>query len=250
MQDKYRVKIISRNTRLVRINGYKYLALPHESEYKIRMFNDHNNRVNAEVKIDGEEVGTWRIEPRTFITISRPADNKRKFVFVAEGSREGNMGGVKKGRGANGLIEVKFIPEMILDNISYICNDDSSCLSRRSGNLSATNNMSYGIKNNSLSFSSGGTVLGGHSRQNYGTAGSMILDYKNEITKVVRLIIDEDNKKYIPIRKSERVPPRIDKLYSDSDDDITGYADEEMYYSEEDFFPSRNHERIDRERDF
>ncbi len=88
-----------------------YYSLPHNTEYKLRLSNNHHRRVDAHVWIDGEKVGIWRINPTSRITIERPSTIARKFTLLKEGSGVANSIGISKGNPDNGLIRVTFRPE-------------------------------------------------------------------------------------------------------------------------------------------
>jgi hypothetical protein len=195
-------------------NGYVYYAVPHNSEYKVKMHNGGDLRVDATLKIDGIDMGTWRIEPYSTITIERPADNNRKFTFVREGSWQGNMGGVEKGKFDNGLIEVTFVPEHrssgqhLLQRAIY------------SDSIPMSNNISqkYNFSTTNDSYSTGGTVLGDDSSQRFSNASYLSKDYSKKVTKRVRLVVEENRKPYVPLGSVSRgsddlyddpVPPRI-----------------------------------------
>lgn len=98
-------------------NGNTYYSLKHESEYSITMTNSNRTKCDASVFIDGENMGTWRVDPYSSITIDRPVSTARKFTFVKEKSSEAEMGGVSAGKSENGLVKVVFTPEDLQEYI-------------------------------------------------------------------------------------------------------------------------------------
>src|SRR5690348_10484827 len=88
-----------------------YIPLDNGSNYKIRLSNKHEYRCDAEVTIDGEDIGTFRLKPYQTSTIERPGDVAKKFTFYRETSGVAQRAGVTEGKEENGLIQVRFIPE-------------------------------------------------------------------------------------------------------------------------------------------
>jgi len=190
-------------------NGHTYYAVPHRSEYRVKMHNNTKYRVNATLVVDGEEMGRWRIEPYTDITIERPSHSQRKFTFVSETSSEAVMGGVDTGNCMNGLIEVTFVPEIV-------CNKNVWGHMKRTLGVPMTNSaMTRNCFNESCTsanYSAGATVLGDNSEQNFGTASNIIEDYSRKVTKRIRLVVDESNKPYCSIKnRDDPIPPPLNR---------------------------------------
>lgn len=224
-------------------DGHTYYALSHNTEYKVRLCNNTNNRVNATLKIDGTNMGIWRLKPYSNIVVERPIHNSRKFTFVKESSWQASMGGISAGEFNNGLVEVTFVPEIqstvyyasdSLDGREIMYNSTtryatplmnaspsmnihaqqrsfascspSECTRAPMSNLECSRGMSY---------SSGGTVLGGDSSQKFLTASHMIEDHSKKVTKRVRLVVDE-RKPFVSLKTfgnmgiiDDAMPPRI-----------------------------------------
>lgn len=203
-------------------NGSVYYAVPHNSEYLVKMHNEGDLRVDATLKIDGIDMGTWRIEPYSSITIERPSNNNRKFTFVREGSWQGNMGGVAEGNFDNGLVEVTFIPEYRHSGHRLPLSE----LDRGffSDSLPITNNITQ--RANCKSYSTGGTVLGDDSFQRFTDASYLTKDYSKKVTKRVRLVVEENRKPYAPLGShgheaddlyDDPIPPRINRFSQSRD---------------------------------
>jgi hypothetical protein len=92
------------------IDGANYFLMRHNSTYKLNLTNDRSTKCDAEVWIDGEKVGVWRIEAYGSTIIERPATINRKFVFLRENSSRAHSAGIQSGRSDNGLIKVVFKP--------------------------------------------------------------------------------------------------------------------------------------------
>lgn len=111
----YRVDIISGGWPVdpKYIKGERYIPLEDGAEYKIRMVNDSDRRVNAYVTIDANFVGSFRIDDRDDFIIERPGTDRgnKKFVFVKAKGFTARISGVDSQKEENGLISVRFVPE-------------------------------------------------------------------------------------------------------------------------------------------
>jgi len=87
-----------------------YVALPHNTQYKIKLSNHGPRLADAEVFIDGQRVGEWRVKFYSSAVIERPVHDTGKFTFFREGTPEGIAAGIKKSPEL-GLIKVVFKPE-------------------------------------------------------------------------------------------------------------------------------------------
>jgi len=197
--------------------GGNYFAMPHETEYKIRLRNDHDINVDAHVWVDGKKAGVWRINPLSEIEIERPSDVARKFVLLKEGSKEALVAGIDSGHNDNGLIRVTFKPEKVpeylrnLETVSYFNTSNSNSIPRTCG----VNNQAYSdtvtpqnkyYRSNQCmndyyrlanSFQSGATALGDDSYQRFRRVSSLHeIDKKNITTIFVRLVVDNDKSTY------------------------------------------------------
>jgi hypothetical protein len=189
---------VSPSVRTIYKNCHKYYALPDHTSYSIRISNNNDTRCDAEINIDEEFVGSWRLNSYSSATIRRPADIDRQFVFVNDTSFDAmssNHGSYK-----NGLISVTFKPENYyyntFQNRSMNCNECSM--------MSAVTDKG---------FDSGVTVLGSSSGQHFSEA-SPIYDYGRGVTINIRLIIDKQIHHHEPYmslsdysRISNDVPP-------------------------------------------
>jgi len=193
--DLYQIKIIANNANEIKRNGYRYCTLPHHSTYGVKMENRSLLRVNAYLHIDDVLMGCWRINPMSNVIIERPQHSPRKFLFVKEGSGEGNMGRVQVGKIKNGLVEVEFIPDADIAHIGY---DD--CI---------TNSQFISNSLESSNFSAGGTVLGKSSGQTFRSADHIVEDIDKSVKKCIRLIIDPQYQ-YIKRDYDDPIPPRLD----------------------------------------
>jgi hypothetical protein len=194
-------------------NNYTYFAIPDKSEYKIKMGNNGNTRADAFVYVDGEYIGTWRINTYSTIIIERPANINKKFVLLKEGSSYASKYGIVTGDTMNGLIKVVFKPEkntMLFTN-SWDRSTDRIYL--KNCNTSANDNnqtMAY-------NYSSGGTVLGNTSSQIFDNTSPLTNIDTNNITTIYTRLVVKDNynvqDKYMSLKNINNLPPPINTFF-------------------------------------
>jgi hypothetical protein len=212
------------------INGANYFLMRHGSTYKLKLTNDRNTKCDAEVWIDGEKVGVWRIEAYGSTVIERPAAINRKFVFLRENSSRAHSAGIQGDRSDNGLIKIVFKPAISdflwdHDHDKYFMNfstlvpqqrqlygassftDSLSLTESPLRNTSQQNymqnaNVNYQfaaplqncISGCSPTYSHGATALGQRSDQDFDTATPIRdIDTDNITTIMTRLIVDNDS---------------------------------------------------------
>lgn len=184
-------------------NGY--VQMKHGSEYQLRLRNDHNVEADAIVRVDGVEVGVWRVPANRNITIERPANIERKFTFYKLGSSEGNQAGLERNSDL-GLISVDFIPAKEVVHSSF-GNPYSKGMDIEDTGYS----YKSGLKGVSTrGFSAGGTGLGDRSDQSFGQAMPIDRDYANQVTINLRLIC-ADEPAIVSLRSavSSPIPPSV-----------------------------------------
>lgn len=214
--NNFSVIIVADGVKTINRNGGRYIALANDTEYKIRLENSTNMRADATVFVDGEKAGTWRLGPTSTTIIERPANSSRKFTFVGETSRIARIAGVERGLDDNGLIKVIFSPErsrlvnwcapLVYSNDEETITSNRLC--RNSNSLFSNNNLS--LSNQSLDYSSGATVLGGESSQEFRSV-SPLIDINRKMIKTIMLRLVVDNTRYSPyITMKEENRRRID----------------------------------------
>lgn len=198
-------------------NDNIYFAMPHKTYYKIELGNYKDVKCDAKVYIDGEHIGTWRINSFSKIAIERPDKIDRKFVFLEEDTKLAIKSGIESGLHENGLIKVEFIPEKVMCDKGY--NDEYSeeldkCECKNKDKRSQKKSMSAEFSMNS--YSSGATALGKHSDQTFDSVSAITsIDEANRTIITVRLIAEKP-KVYKPIislrgaLRATATPPRIE----------------------------------------
>lgn len=207
-------------THFTRQNGkHNYFSLRNLSEYKIKLINNRKTRSDANVSIDGESIGTWRIPSFSSIIIQRPANVNRKLIFIKENSYTAKYTDISQNDYNNGLVTVVFTPELecifqykrltgfIRSPTFFDERNDNNRVKygydlvggvrRQSGDSYSTNssqlysNMhNFSLKSDTSGYKLGATILGGGTDQHF-TASSKIYKYdKNNITTInARIVI-------------------------------------------------------------
>jgi hypothetical protein len=239
------VKIHSRHVRKVSKNGYNYIALEHNAEYSLTLFNESSSRCDAEVSIDGRSIGTFRVKPYNSVHIERPATRHQKFVFLQEDTGIAYRAGISNGKSTNGLVSVKFSPEYPRHDMSKSVWAPASRQCRmsfglESGSLTNSTNQMYSCDSNGFkefnTLSSGATALGDHSSQTFESVSPLReIDHSRKATITFRLIAEDTDWGMIKPRehddwptiarvdlesRHEFYPPRYHDYFDEHDDSI------------------------------
>jgi len=221
----------------LRREGYNYVALYNNTEYKIQLINDRSTDAMADVYIEGENIGTWFIPAHEDIVIERPADTARRFTFFKETDTRAVGAGVTPGESLNGVIRVVFYPKKQYIAISprrisqpFL---ESTLLQPSISPLPTTVSLRPETLSRTVSlpqYQSGATVLG---QQSYQTFGSMRrfsdneIDWNNKTEIIIRLIVKPKKNEFIKMTEARspgmyqqrfisiksgtsQIPPRID----------------------------------------
>ena len=124
------VSIHDSGNNVLRENRGKEVFLPFNSEYKIRLRNNHSRKAVAEVSIDGTRVlGPNKIivEANSFVDLERfcidgDLKNGSRFKFVKAGENDPHPDVQDPTSPDNGSVRVKFWLE-VPDRIGFFCND-------------------------------------------------------------------------------------------------------------------------------
>jgi len=94
-------------------NGY--VLLKHETVYTIKLRNTREVLCDAQVEIDGQLMGCWRIEPKGSLELEHPVNDDGRFTFYRIDSKEGHDSQLVRSDPNLGLIRVIFTPELVND---------------------------------------------------------------------------------------------------------------------------------------
>lgn len=180
----------------------QYVEMVHGTTYSIIMRNDRHVDCDAVVTIDGQHVGTWRINSNSNIRIERPADKPRLFTFYKLGSSESSQAGIANDDSL-GLVSVEFKPAKAP---AYISKGARSSSIERNPYIQGEHEKSFG----GLSRSAGGTGLSGSSNQSFGSAAPIDHDLAEAYTIHLRLVAVEAAPAIEPLTpRSTPIPKRI-----------------------------------------
>jgi len=87
-----------------------YFLLDHDQHYSVDLRNYSTLRCDADIEIDGKDMGTFRVKGGHNFTIDRPTHDDGRFTFYELMSKEGNAVGLKANQNL-GLVKVTFRPE-------------------------------------------------------------------------------------------------------------------------------------------
>jgi len=210
-------------------NGSGYVKIGDQDRYSISLRNTHDTRCDAQVTIDGECVGTWRIPANSSIHIERPADTAQLFMFLKRESSLGIKGELDRiSKEKLGLISVTFTPEYLtpMVTVQKVYRESSSRLcddvrwEYYADTSPSFNNCEKAVTTQEVTstspldnVSAGGTVLTGCSHQTFTYADDILLDHDSAVVINLRLVVDNDERgvQVTPLRKrhSTPIPPPI-----------------------------------------
>jgi hypothetical protein len=208
--------------------GYVYLK--HGDVYAISLANKINEENDVSIKIDGKEVGVWRLSANSSGRIERSIDDRGCFTFYELGSSEAVQTDlVSVPKEELGLIQVTFIPEKVSRHPGVPA-VDMDCSYRgskgisegfkggeRGGSTDLSFQSSRGGRGQSIDSGmrrgAGGTGLSGRSNQEFGRALPMELDYDRAVIISLRLVAIKLNEPK-PLRAvssviANHVPPPV-----------------------------------------
>jgi hypothetical protein len=144
-----------------RLRSLGVFELAHGTAYTLALTNPHPARqCDALVMIDGRRVGSWRIAPGAQIRLEHPAHDTGRFTCFRIGTPEAEAANLDATNPQLGTIRVKFIPEVQVFERTL----------------------------NSGRADLGGTGLGEHSNQVYGSASPITHDDRAAVIREIRLV--------------------------------------------------------------
>lgn len=188
-----------------------YVAMRHGTQYTIVLRNDRNVRCDAKVEIDGQDMGTYRLNAVSNIRLERAAHDNGRFTFYKAGSTDGNAIGLDTSNPNLGLIKVTFTPEMPKPKISSNDVWRGGVAKGLYDGPAVTFNAS-----GSRGLSAGGTGLSGYSGQGFTNADIILPDYSQQTIIHLRLGAVEDvntPRPLTPYSKANPVPPPLNQLF-------------------------------------
>ena len=156
-----------------------YCILDDKQVFTIRIHNHSDARCNANIKLDGKDIGTFRLNPKQCSELEHPVGSTGRFTFFKSGTLKAIVAGINNVPSELlGLLKVKFIPERL-----------------SSGN-----------------YTGGKIGLSGKSNQVYGKAPPMNVDEDKAVTINLRIVCDSPSGSSAPLPVKSRetpVPPPL-----------------------------------------
>ncbi|XP_035690489.1 uncharacterized protein LOC118425622 isoform X2 [Branchiostoma floridae] len=191
----YRVGIVG--GRHYEIDGEEFVEMDHGSSYRIRLTNSHLSSCEAQLDIDGKDVGTWRLEPGQQVELERPEEEQMCFTFFSTRLAPPDSG-IRRGEEENGLVQVTFTPEKMREERTkvkdpyrggdQVAGDDTS-----SSDSSSDDEDEPFRSDTPLNWSSGATALQGVSRQEFEQVeAEMEKDEEKRVIMILRLVARTD----------------------------------------------------------
>src|SRR3990167_4522523 len=88
-----------------------YVELSHGQVYTVRLKNDRDVRCDVKLEIDGQDIGTWRLNSHEGLTLDRPAHDDGRFTFYKVGTPEAQKVNSETYSPNHGLVKAVFTPE-------------------------------------------------------------------------------------------------------------------------------------------
>ncbi len=171
-----------------------HVMLQHGTVYTLRLLSHFHRACDALVKVDGKEVGGFRLEGHGSLTLERSADDTGRFTFYAAESSEGQAVGGGIAKDQRGLIEVTFKPEK--DRAAVRRAAREGYLSAFSGDEKTSGGISrsFGLESMpKVGCSAGVTGLTGKSNQEFVAVPNLDYDLNEVVTITLRLVVGQDS---------------------------------------------------------
>lgn len=159
-----------------------YVFLEHGTRYTLELSNTDTWRCDAEVSIDGQKIGTWRINEKGSVRLERPVHDTGRFTFYQHGTKEAARAGIVNNDAA-GIISVVFKPER---RVCYV-------------NIAPPR-----------PFYSGGTGLSGHSEQRFSTVEALSYEDPKEFVTIKLCLMADTNEPRPLFARSASEPQAVE----------------------------------------
>jgi hypothetical protein len=172
--------------------GLIYFPIPDKSEFVVSMYNPGPTKCDVKLELDGESMGSWRLEANQSIDTGRPVSVKQNFVFKSNAPTSAPTVPSATPQNNCGLITVTYYPEIAsLINVpskQVASNDQSTQI-----NLNGAGR--YRPDLNGELYGGGSTLLGAESTQTFGSNVESItqIDQSRVTTLTGRLVVDNSN---------------------------------------------------------
>lgn len=203
-----------------------YVEMNHGMQYTLHLRNNHREACDAQVFVDGKDVGTFRISALGAIQLERPGNDQGRFTFYQADSVEAQQSGVQAiSISERGLIKVVFTPEKIKPVVyqpwpgepGWQQNQPLNTVNYRGSSATQTSSLSYGSATAACAApcyssvnSAGMTGLSGYSNQTFYTVASLDYDYARQVVIHLRLVSRKQSTTPRPlVSMNNPVPPPV-----------------------------------------
>jgi len=191
-------------------NGY--VLMNHNTQYELCLMNMGSVDCDANVVIDGKQVGLWRVTCGNKITIQRPTNDTGRFTFYRLGSDEAGKASLAASTEL-GLISVAFKPEKIVELPNNPEGEDSTSEAPRYSLGSAPResiktSLGFGLPSKTRKVAAGGTGLSGKSEQKF--VAAIPIQYDEELFTEIHLrLVCSDEQPRPLVGRSTPIPPPV-----------------------------------------
>lgn len=201
-----------------------YVEIEHGKHYKLNLRNSHSVPCDAQVSIDGNDIGTFRINPYSTIVLERPLHDTGRFTFYKCDSPEGRKVGIDASDPNAGLVSVTFTPESRQQHSTQYYwvpmagvpqsqprwgDYGDSGTWNPNINWTSTTSVTGQYEIRSANYVSGGTGLSGKSKQEFASAQPIVYDYTLQTTINLRLVAVDNDEPRPLMARSNPVPPPV-----------------------------------------
>ena len=158
-----------------------YVSLTHGTRYTLELGNNDKWRCDAEVSIDGQKVGTWRVEKESSVRLERPVHDTGCFTFYQHGTKEAAQAGIVN-NDSMGVISVVFKPEQRVVRVDIA----------------------------PIHFRFGGTGLSGHSKQRFTSVKPLSYEDPKEFITIKVCLMGVTNEPRPLFARSDSAPQAVE----------------------------------------
>ncbi len=189
-----------------------YVELTHGTPYTLHLRNQNPTACDAQVFVDGKDVGTFRLNAGAGLPLERPSNDMGRFTFYRAASSEAQQAGVTGISTQDyGLIRVVFTPEKEVKPVVGLLYPSVGSPDYDAENVvmaAAAAAPAYTTTYTGVSHSAGITGLSGHSAQQFISVGPLDYDYTRQTTIHLRLV--ERNERPRPVVSvATAIPPAV-----------------------------------------
>ena len=184
-----------------------YVGMEHGKQYTIRIGNQCHRQCDAEVSIDGKQIGVFRLQGYQTMILERSPEDDGRFTFYSSGTSDAEKAGeASVSNEEKGLVKVRFVPEKP--------RQQPVLRSRGFGQGITTQSMGGGMPafpGAEMKTSGGITGLSGSSAQRFVDVGPIDRDEFAAVTITLRLVTANTGPRPLMASRSvgNAVPPPV-----------------------------------------